>query len=225
MENASFKIITVVFWELYGSEWMAFAVAALDPVGGTASINFCCMVNACSKAQLTGPHFSLAKCHDFTPLSCWLDTYPSYHFRGNHRWALIHACISLCGILLVFSGSLDWQTLAQEYAMDGCTDRNGAFPSPAMPVQANQSHPQGSRVRRQLYPHGHWQNEDVLPRNVHNHIPVVHTSHVLAVCFDAGVLCSAHTCLVSSMGTEDVLQFKGFGCINTLADVDEQHHD
>lgn len=54
--------------------------------------------------------------------------------------------------------------------------------------------------------------------------------HVLAVtvpfmCFDAGVLCSAHTSLVSSMGTEDVLQFKGFGCINTLADVDEQHHD
>lgn len=40
MENASFKIITVVFWELYGSEWMAFAVATLGPVGGTVSINF-----------------------------------------------------------------------------------------------------------------------------------------------------------------------------------------
>lgn len=40
MENTSFKIITVVFWELYASEQMAFAVAALGPVGRTVSLNF-----------------------------------------------------------------------------------------------------------------------------------------------------------------------------------------
>lgn len=95
-----------------------------------------------------------------------------------------------------------------------------------MPVQANQSHPQGSRVKRQLCPHGDWQEEDVL----HNYMPVVYTSRVVAVtvyfiCSDAGVLCSTLTCLVSNMVTDDVLQFKGFGCINMLADVDEQHHD
>lgn len=116
MENTSFKIITVMFWELYGSEWMAFAVAALDPVGGTVSINFCSLVNTCSKAQLTESQFSLAKYHAgwrHYPCLC------TCHFRGNHRWTLIHPSISLCGTLFVFSGSLDWQTLAQVYARAG----------------------------------------------------------------------------------------------------------
>lgn len=70
----------------------------------------------------------------------------------------------------------------------------------------------------------------VTGKSVHNHIPVVHTSHVGAVtvhfiCPDAGVLCSAHTYLVSNVVTDDVVHFKGFGCINTLADVDKQLHD
>lgn len=90
---------------------MAFAVAALGPDGGTVSINFCCLVNICSKAQLTESQFSIAKCHDFVPLSwvkCWLETLLcSFHFKGNHKWALIHPSISLCGTLLVFSGSFN----------------------------------------------------------------------------------------------------------------------
>lgn len=61
-------------------------------------------------------------------------------------------------------------------------------------------------------------------------MPVVHTSHVVAVtvhfiCFDAVVLCSAHACLMSNMVTDDFLQFKGFGCISALGDVDEQNDD
>lgn len=32
-------------------------------------------------------------------------------------------------------------------------------------------------------------------------------------------------CLMSNMVTDDVLQFKGFGLINPLADADGQHHD
>lgn len=44
-------------------------------------------------------------------------------------------------------------------------------------------------------------------------------------CFDAGVLCSAYTCLMSNMVTDFFLQFKVFGCINTLAELDEQRDD
>lgn len=132
---------------------------------------FCCLDYTCSKAQLTETQFSLPTVMFLPPCHAdclWdiINAFCSCHSAGNWRWALIHPCVSVLRTLLFLSVRLGWQALPKEYALDGHTDINEAFPSPMMTVQANQSDLQGSRIRGQLCPHGDWQEEDILPWNV-----------------------------------------------------------
>jgi len=59
--------------------------------------------------------------------------------------------------------------------------------------------------------------------------PVISASHVVAVTMPFIVLMLVFlvvlTCLMSNMVTDFFLQFKAFGCINTLEELGEQHHD